>query len=407
MLQKLVVEFHDELEALGVRVDEIEGKVNKLDSRLGGWKISGQMRFDLANTDNDEPNADSSIYGARYRIWLDKWFGEDEQLHFRGRLNGDNGNDTYWDRFYVEMPFFFDSKLTVGRNAYNFESAYYIDGDDMPMLTTGALGGLGAHLTDRRLDAFEVEKQFGLGAFKAYLAHPNGLFGSGASNTTYSVWELAAVAQMQFNEQFGFDLGGQLFVGDNSEPAAPVIDDVTLDKMWTIFAGLRFNFNEAISFKAIYYGQKYNGDVYDGIGWNDGDFDSTKNWKVALFVSQDALKFTNLWLEYGQADEGFGMPNGGFFWQGADWERGFFLPDDVKYFRIAATQYWNEKWSTGLFYNGFNWDDDTVARIKNVWGLGVEYTYTPEVHFGLSYINVGMDLADDDHVVMFRTQVDF
>ncbi|GAB1398744.1 hypothetical protein MASR1M66_01960 [Aminivibrio sp.] len=46
MLKKLVVEFKDELDALGVKVDKLDSRVPVLESDIGGWKLNGQFRFD-------------------------------------------------------------------------------------------------------------------------------------------------------------------------------------------------------------------------------------------------------------------------------------------------------------------------------------------------------------------------
>jgi len=46
MLKRLVVEFKDELDALGVKVDKIDSRLAVIEDRLGGWKISGEFRFD-------------------------------------------------------------------------------------------------------------------------------------------------------------------------------------------------------------------------------------------------------------------------------------------------------------------------------------------------------------------------
>lgn len=434
MLQKLVVEFHDELEALGVTVADLEGKVNLLDKRLGGWKISGYLWADIENAKiNDTanryaeeryPEADSKVALSRARLIFDKWWGEDDQIHFHGRINGTNGID--WQRFYVEMPFFFDSKFTVGKNNWDMEGGYYKGaGDTLP---TEVIGGLGGHLADADFTAFQVAKQFGLGTARFFVAHP--------TLGDYDVWELGLVANMQFTEQFGFDLGLQYFAGDNSVPATDpgtknqwtgtAAGTMSFDKLWTVMAGLHYNFTDAIAFKAIYFGQKFDGDVYNELGdnaWHDLsnsvangglDVDDAKNWRVILSVGQDALKFTDLWLEYGQADRNFAMPTGGFYWAGVldDTKWGYFLQEDVKYFRAIATQQWNEKWKTALVYNKYDWDNN-YQSIKDIWGIGVDYAYTPEIHFGLAYLHAGSDtrtLDGDDidrNVIRFRTTVSF
>ena len=56
MLKKLVVEFKDELDALGVKVDELDVRVSAIESRLGGWRITGALRQDLTQvTDSNAP----------------------------------------------------------------------------------------------------------------------------------------------------------------------------------------------------------------------------------------------------------------------------------------------------------------------------------------------------------------
>jgi hypothetical protein len=431
MLQKLVVEFHDELEALGVRVDEMEGKVNKLDERLGGWKISGRLRLDVVNEDNDAPTSDTKIVGENFRIFFERFFGEDEQFHFLARVdskgNAQDGNwakasniddPMRWSLFYVEMPFFFDSRLTVGKFDWDFEGDYRLGG-------TFALPTIGEHswssaLTDQRLTGFAIEKQFGLGSFRAYLTHPDAPFGADANTRTrlvddagdtvlysknYSAWELVMAGKFQFNEQFGFDLGGQLFVGDNAEPANPVAGDLTFDKLWTIWAGLRFDFNDTMGFNGIFYHQQKNGDAFDGLDWVDADYDNAKLWKIAFAVKQEALKFTSLWLEYGQADAGFWLRD-----DHLTAEAGLTgnLPADLKFWKIALGQVWNEAWSTHLFYTGYDFDVAAgTDSLKAEWGLGVMYTMNSNVKFDLSYTNLKMDIGDDDHVLRLRTQVTF
>ena len=46
MLKKLVMEFKDELDALGVKVDKLDKRVAVLEDRLGGWKLRGSFQFD-------------------------------------------------------------------------------------------------------------------------------------------------------------------------------------------------------------------------------------------------------------------------------------------------------------------------------------------------------------------------
>ena len=53
MLKRLVIEFKDELDALGVKVDQIDERVAVLEKRLGGWRISGRLAMDINDWDDD------------------------------------------------------------------------------------------------------------------------------------------------------------------------------------------------------------------------------------------------------------------------------------------------------------------------------------------------------------------
>jgi len=455
MLQKLVVEFHDELEALGVRVDDIEGKVNLLDSRLGGWKLSGELRLDLGNESaNRAPAGDGFTKLSRARLHFDRWFGDPENpMHFRATLRGDNGNGEQgaqnWKQFYVEVPFVWDTLLTVGRSGGDFGADYYLGGTT-GLPNTGGYAGLDSSLTDRDLDKLQVEKQFGMGKVTAYVAHPtesnlgsqresysvldtNNILHTISSSTNYSAWELFLMGKFQFNEQFGFDLGAQAFKGDNAEDATVVAGtgDATKTKfndMWTIFAGLRFNFNENVAFKGIFYHQKRSIDFWLGTqsnpantAWREWDEaltgvkleDTSNHWRLIVDVKQEALKFTSLWLEYGQYGEGYISP-AGINGAGSVFVTKH-LPNsilaDMKYWRVGLGQTWSDKWATHLFYYGYKWDEDIAGRDDKMseWGLGVQYTFNPNVKFGLNFVQAdnGVDGADKDNVVRFRTQVTF
>ena len=52
LLKKLVMEFKDELDALGVKVDKIDKRVAVLEDRLGGWKVNGMIWFDARFASN-------------------------------------------------------------------------------------------------------------------------------------------------------------------------------------------------------------------------------------------------------------------------------------------------------------------------------------------------------------------
>ncbi len=430
MLKKLVIEFKDELDALGVKVDQLDKRVAVLENRLGGWQISGTLRLDFYNLDDGESQGGTDL--ARARLYLDRWFGEDENIHFHTRIEGSDNifgdsNNLKFTRFYAEVPMWWDTKMTVGRFNWDMEADYYLDG------TTGfsKFMGMGqdSWLTDRRVDGIGFQKNISLGKISFYAAHPESDWLDVGEDM--GLWELFGMGQLQITEQFAFDIGAQAFLGDDSSEVRfenPVagIDRYSLNNLWTIFGGLRFDFDKNISLKGMYYYQDKSAEYHDvNSGWSDTDEDSASAWRAVISLKQDLLKYTSLWLEYNQLEEGFIMPLGtaALVMDSDLWDNtteGFIgsrINSDTNIWRIAAEQNWNEKWSTFLLYahytaDGVNGAGDAEA---DQYGIGVVYQYTPNVGFGLSYNLLDADdnfeeafgLNADPGVIRFRTQVTF
>ena len=485
MLKKLVVEFKDELEALGVRVDELDERVALLESRLGGWHIHGSLVLDLTYKNGEkiengnpykggDPSGKGNVKFDNARLYFERTFGENDEYFFRARLRNDHDgmgnrstNSAYFDRYYVTMPFFFDTRLTVGRFLYDVDTAYRPS-----VANTGSWTDGDSVLTDTSELGFALEKNFGLGNFLAYVSHTNRIPGTkynltktytdGTEETTYgyepfgtvnkSAWTFFLMGNLQFTENFGLDIGGQAFVGDNSS-SVPSLDgntlrdpindwvntpgDVNFKNLWTVFAGLRFNFNDAIAIKGSFYHQKASSErvvedatARNGARWSDFGFgipdgngwaDSANHWRAIIDVKQEALKFTSLWLEYGQYDRGFWTPQGmstifpsesvvlkPFVGWGEQ------LVGDLKYWRVVLGQEWNEKWATHLFYYGYKFETGTEDYKPTEFGVGVQYKLNDATTMGLNYVHVGSDrdesmtsINDKDDIIRFRTSINF
>ncbi|MBR0257128.1 MAG: S-layer homology domain-containing protein [Synergistaceae bacterium] len=434
MLKRLVVEFKDELEALGVRVDELDERVALLESRLGGWHIHGILALDLKyQKANEAPTADGVFEFDDAKLWIERFFGEDDQFHFAARFNNDaaDGN-TKADRFFVEMPFFMDSRFTVGRFSRAIEGKYKVS-NNIGNVQTGSWAG-DQVMTDWGFTGLGVSKNFALGDVSFIVAHPDGLNGmnvagmntntvnayramgavangDGFFNTTYNSWMFLLDGNFQFTEQIGLDIGAQVFVSDNGEPAAPAAANAwAFDKMWTLWGGLRFDFNDNIGFKGIFYHQQRDMNQVNGTGTNWVGVDNDPNhWAVMLDVKQEALKYTSAWLEYGQYDAGFIARSKSSIFYAPTFDF-YFAPGDVKYWRVALGQEWNEKWATHLFYYGYKVDLGANREWKPAeYGLGVQYKLNDYTTMGLNYVHVNVDdaLNDNDNVVRFRTSVTF
>ena len=455
MLKRLVVEFKDELEALGVRVDELDERVAVLENRLGGWHIQGTLVLDVMN---ESRNSVQEAWGAEgkgsvgfdeARIIFERTWGENDEYHFFARLRneGTNGNaskgsdSAYMDRFYVDMPFFMDTQLRIGRWNWAWEGDYKIG-----LKEVGGWNG-DQILTDWTWTGMGITKNFGIGTFQMAAAHPDKTavrewdYTKAKPEDPHDMhdWMLLARGTFQFTENFGFDLGGQLFVGDNAEEYSGGLDasgnkmhaagDYSFNNLWTIYGGLRFNFTDAIALKGIFYYQKANAEqvnstatAWQDVGYgftnrNDTKYvDNSNHWAAIIDIKQEALKFTSLWLEYGQFKEGFTAANSGFLFYSGLLQEDFAFKQpmawaDTKYWRVGADQEWNDKWTTYLFYYGYDVDMGNQSYKPAEFGLGVSYKLNDYTTFGLNYMHAKNDMEGDysrnDNVVRFRTKVAF
>ncbi|GAB1487211.1 hypothetical protein MASR2M79_22670 [Aminivibrio sp.] len=170
MLKKLVVEFKDELDALGVKVDKLDSRVAVLEEGVGGWKIWGEFRFDAKWAD-----VNSGLYTAdgdvdfnlnRFRIWMRKKVDDKVTVTFRlGRAAGVNnlGQTSYdsvaWDRYFATVQLPWDSVMMAGKwlTDWQADDGLYTDND--------------AWYTDRTVVGFNFTKNFAMGNFTVFGAH--------------------------------------------------------------------------------------------------------------------------------------------------------------------------------------------------------------------------------------------
>ena len=178
-----------------------------------------------------------------------------------------------------------------------------------------------------------------------------------------------------------------------------------------------FAFTPSIELKALYYVQDLG---YSAIRGQTGAFSNPNNledspaaWKVILDVKQEALKYTSLWLEYGQMDNTFVRNDGAYAWVGADTMHNQPINNNTtKLMLVRADQKWNDKWSSYLRYFMADFDTTGVDDTTN-WTVGIGYQMNPAVGFELAYdaIDYGNGTGNarngDDNIVRFRTYVTF
>ena len=440
LLKKLVMEFKDELDALGVKVDKLDKRVAVLEDGIGGWKIRGIFRFDakFANdTDNgeyyyNESGKKNDFEKERFRLFLTKQIDENTYFYAQYRTGSDGAGNSdgrgdlqhmRWSHLFVNTKLPYNIDFRVGRFAVDFEDDYglYTDND--------------AIFGDFRTDGFRLSKKWN--TFKATaIVGRNDNFGDDYVDLKARQGEGSHMSYVldlnwQPNEKFMLGATGYWFTDDSTEGTG----DYKINN-YGIYAG--YKITPAVELKGIYYFQDLgdNVPVYTKTGYNattekyshmsaGATENSPKAWKAILDIKQDLLKFTGLWIEYSQQDNTFlgyenrysiGGGNGNYDYVG----RNMMYADPFgtsKWWFVKADQKWNDKWSSFIRFANVDYDTAGLDDATE-WGLGVGYQYTPAIYFELAYDQVdhgdngytgyNNDLArGKDHVVRFRTNVSF
>ena len=426
LLKKLVMEFKDELDALGVKVDKLDKRVAVLEDGIGGWKIRGNFRFDakFGGSDNDVNNytangEDNEFTKSRFRLFLTKQIDENTYFYAQYRTGSDSAGNKdgrgdlqhmRWSHLYVNTKLPYDVDLRVGRFAVDFEDEYglYTDNDSI--------------FGDYRTDGFQLSKKWNSFKATAIVGRNDNWGNDYAMDGTLgegTYMNYALDLNWRPNEKFMLGATGYWFQEDSN-----FVDGDYDVNVYGFYAG--FKFTPAVELKGIYYFQDLGSDVmtygYGGVRAGDTE-DSPKAWKAILDIKQDLLKFTGLWIEYSQQDNTFlgyenrysiGGGNGNYDYVG----RNMMYADPFgtsKWWFVKADQKWNDKWSSFVRFANVDYDTDYLDDATE-WGLGVGYQYTPAIYFELAYDQV--DHGDTnllgfagtqgkDHVVRFRTNVSF
>jgi hypothetical protein len=426
MLKKLVMEFKDELDALGVKVDKLDKRVAVLEDRIGGWKITGEFRheWDFADVDGGAYGDDKQSNMNRARLHFYKFI--DENTTFYGRLNS---MDAVWARYQITTKLPYDIEFRAGRFLVDWEG-------DMNFYNPDDINN-DATFGDFATTGFQFQKTWGMFTATAVVGRDTEIVDNLEdtvetaadedfidADNSYMLYALKLHAD--FNEKFRGGLMGYWLHGDR---------DITIDDTYVIsapnvytygvYAG--FDFTPSVTLQGIYYFQNIDmPDAAQGTPW--GDEDNPKSWKAQLVVKQDLLKFTSLWIEYAQEDNMFignNLIGYTYNWIGADPTSDGKLVGAItnpggtmKTFFVRADQKWNDKWSTFLRYAQFDFDAASAINYDDTknWSVGVSYQYTPAINFRLAYDYI--DYGDnsvfanendeaEDHVVSFRTTVNF
>ena len=371
-LKALVVEFQPELEALGVKVDGFDSRLSALEKGVGGWKITGQMRFDYNAWDNDGAATGAGADGFtmnRARLFLHKDLTDG--ITFDARYHAGR-----FDRWWLTAKDFMGLEGLTMRGGQ-----FYLDWED----EDGLYDDNDAFNMDANYRGFDLKYNRGMFTVEGFAASNQGgsVYDPNASDEYYG-----ARLKFDFSEKFWLSLNGLWYNVGNTNYK-------------TYWAGLGFSFMDGLELKGAYYMEDIDGAAID----------DPKAWKAILDVSQDVLKFTSLWVEYAQFDQGFYIDRSPWsfsdvLWPG-DISAGVTLPDDADVLFVKAKQKWNDKWSTIERYVKYDIDNFWDAK---EWSVAIGYQYSPNLYFELAYADMDGSFFDpnyDNNQIRFRTLLNF
>jgi len=301
----------------------------------------------------------------------------DDKVTLNVRLQGAGGDALSVARAYATVKFPWDITANFGRFPLDWEADFY------------ATDFAGYNMNDAFVTDFDplstaywMTKPFSMGNFEAFVAHEEDLLSVYPGADAYI-----------YGARLAFD------VNENLKLAANWVKyDYTVDvDHSTLWGDIIVNFNENVAFKGQYFMQDLDSPL--------GPDDSPNAWKAILTFSQDMLKFTDLWIEYAQIDQGFGFFNADPYGWALESIFGFYgyAPDDANVLNIVAHQKWNDQWWTYVRY----FDYDGNEGYKN-YTASVRYNYTPNLWFELGYDKQDFEFGSEDpSMVWFRTTVNF
>lgn len=386
LLKKLVVEFKDELDALGVKVEDLDKRVGVLEDNLGGWKINGEFELRYRNFDNDADEND--LYFDDARLTLQKKI--DDKVTWVGRFEnqGSDMNGGFrWEKFYLDVALPWDMTMRVGRQVL-FPMEFYLDNDTI--------------FFDSYSDGFKFVKPFSMGEFEAYVGHEESGDAMPSIDTSAGdYFEYYAKLKVNFNEQFG--MYGMGYWVDYEDAT-----DVDFESYWV---AAWVNFTPGVKLVGEYF--------WEEVEANTAPYDEPNAWHAVLTVDQDVLGFTSIGVEYWDMDQGFAFVNDPFANYAFSIVGSYASPvsgvgmsavdADTTAWGVFLNQKWNDTWKTFQRYVDVDFDGTGDLDVTN-WSFGVGYNYTSNLYFELVYddVDYGDDIGEtDDSMIQFKTYVYF
>jgi hypothetical protein len=421
-LKRLIVEFRDELDALGIKFDDLDERLGVFERDLGGWSLSGVMAFDVDlgadaskgfYTQPDGPRNwigenefDLNTYGIYFRKRIDENASFEAFLYTLAR-GADGVAKAQFSKYRVTARLPYDVIMNVGRMQF--------DGERDLGFQMGFDGEDDSVFGNFFLDGFWFKKSWGMANLQLLISRINDSAGSPKDgnfglnfekNSGLEQFYTMALADFQINERLRVGILSYYLWPDEEIQNVNGSGFESDSDILTIGGYASYSFVPGVALKGIYYHQDQ-GESYEREGETTASL-----WRVILDINQDALKFTSLRLEYGKWDNNFIRFGHGFSFTGADLMAN--TPPDAgtgTVWGIRAEQRWNDKWRTLQRYFSADFGspgyDDTAT-----YTFSVTYQMTPAISFELAYDAIDYGTGNpnsarngDDGIVRLRTLV--
>ena len=159
LVKKLVAEFKPELDALGVKIADIDKRVADLEKNIGGLRLNGFVWFDAKwrGSDNQKSTAPSFAF-QRARFFVN--YQADKNTSFLARVNFANvenkGNYFKIDRLFFTTKLPWDIKATIGYQTQDWDKEYHLYDQHV-----GGFGDRESYWTKRKFMGFTFVKDWG------------------------------------------------------------------------------------------------------------------------------------------------------------------------------------------------------------------------------------------------------
>ncbi len=427
LVKKLVAEYKNELDALGVKVADLDKRVAGLERGLGGLRLNGFIWFDAKweGSDNQDSTA-PSFYFQRARFFVN--YQVDKNTSFLARVNFkemDGKKPLKIDRLFFTTKLPWDIKATIGYQTQDWDKEYHLYD-----VHIGGFGDRDALWSKRKFMGFTFVKDWGKFDIQAMVGRNH--FGLDSYDGDYG-----HQAYMSYGAKLGYKgeklkLGlfytGEKLDGDETKDVLRntgngfAIKAGDLGNVQNYGAYLRYSvpcgeifgtFNQQLA--NTYETQ---GDKIDG---------NAKSWLAGIEIWNNYLAGFSFRAEYGRTDAGF-IYNDGILEQ--------YSPMDDPLYNFGAfghTRYAHESFMATLDYH-FSKKLDMYLRYYGVsplnsygpdtthqWDLGARYKYSKNIHFmaqvaftdygngtpDTSKCARGINYKDKEVIFRFRTQLTF